>query len=126
MCEVCIKQGFCAGADYKINLIVPASITDGDFDKFRTSLKEVLSFIKYSQDEDRLEEILKADEGFRHMGRTEVDVLNACVGAKLAMEKGEEAKVSVPNKRKVCLFGDREDETDCGRKGKDFDFAEKH
>ena len=57
MCEVCIKQVFCAGADYKINLIVPASITDGDFDKFRTSLKEVLSFIKYSQDEDRLEEM---------------------------------------------------------------------
>ena len=77
--------------DYKINLIAPVSISDGDFDRFRTSLKEVLSFIKYSQDADRLGEILKADEGFRHLGRTEVDVLNACVGAKLTMEKGKEA-----------------------------------
>ncbi|MBD5460836.1 MAG: hypothetical protein HDR26_07835 [Lachnospiraceae bacterium] len=77
--------------DYKINLIAPVSISDGDFDRFRTSLKEVLSFIKYSQDADRLEEILKADEGFRHLGRTEVDVLNACVGAKLTMEKGKGA-----------------------------------
>ena len=77
--------------DYKINLIAPASIKDSDFDKFQTSLKEVLSFIKYSQDADKLGEVVKADEGFRHLGRAEVDVLNACVGAKLEMEKGEEA-----------------------------------
>ncbi|MCI8799586.1 MAG: hypothetical protein HFH88_07200 [Lachnospiraceae bacterium] len=77
--------------DYKINLIAPASIEDGDFEKFRTSLKEVLSFIKYSQDADKLGEILEKDEGFRHLGRAEVDVLNACVGAKIKMEKREEA-----------------------------------
>ena len=76
--------------DYKINLVAPASIKDSDFGKFRTSLKEVLSFIKYSQDADRLGEVVEADEGFRHLGRTEVDVLNACVGANLEMEKGEE------------------------------------
>ena len=63
--------------DYKINLVAPASIKDSDFGKFRTSLKEVLSFIKYSQDADRLGEVVEADEGFRHLGRTEVDVLNA-------------------------------------------------
>ena len=34
---------------------------------------------------------MEADEGFRHLGRAEVDVLNACVGAKIEMEKGEEA-----------------------------------
>ena len=33
---------------------------------------------------------MEADEGFRHLGRAEVDVLNACVGANLEMEKGEE------------------------------------
>ena len=33
---------------------------------------------------------MEADEGFRHLGRTEVDVLNACVGANLEMEKGRE------------------------------------
>ena len=76
--------------DYKINLIAPASIKDSDFEKFQTSLKEVLSFIKYSQDADRLGEVVEADEGFRHLGRAEVDVLNACVGANLEMEKGEE------------------------------------
>ena len=77
--------------DYRINLITPAAIREGDFEKFQSSLREVLSFIKYSQNADRLGEVLEMDEGFRHLGRAEVDVLNACVGAKLAMKENEEA-----------------------------------
>ena len=76
--------------DYKINLVAPASIKDSDFEKFHTSLKEVLSFIKYSQDTDRLWKAVEADEGFRHLGRAEADVLNACAGANLEMEKDKE------------------------------------
>lgn len=77
--------------DYKINLVAPASIKDSDFEKFHTSLKEVLSFIKYSQDADRLLEAVEAGEGFRNLGRAEVEVLNACAGANLEMEKDKEA-----------------------------------
>lgn len=77
--------------DYKINLLAPASIEDGDFGKFQSSLKEVLSFIKYARDKDELKKVLDADESFRHLGREEVDVLNACVGAKIAVKEGEEA-----------------------------------
>lgn len=77
--------------DYKINLLSPASIEDEDFGKFQSSLKEVLSFIKYARDKDELKKVLDADESFRHLGREEVDVLNACVGAKIAVKEGEEA-----------------------------------
>ena len=77
--------------DYKINLVAPASIKDSDFEKFHTSLKEVLSFIKYSQDTDRLWKAVEADEGFRHLGRAEADVLNAYAGVNLDMEKDKEA-----------------------------------
>lgn len=77
--------------DYKVNLIAPASIKDEDFRKFQSSLKEVLSFIKYARDKDELKKVLDADESFRHLGREEVDVLNACVGAKIAVKEGEEA-----------------------------------
>lgn len=77
--------------DYKINLLAPASIEDEDFGKFQSSLKEVLSFIKYARDKDELKKVLDADESFRHLGREEVDVLNACVGAKIAVKEGEEA-----------------------------------
>ena len=77
--------------DYKVNLIAPALIEDEDFGKFQSSLKEVLSFIKYARDKDELKKVLDADESFRHLGREEVDVLNACVGAKIAVKEGEEA-----------------------------------
>lgn len=77
--------------NYEVNLIAPASIKDEDLGKFRSSLKEVLSFIKYARDKDGLRKILDADESFRHLGREEVDVLNACVGAKIAVKEGEEA-----------------------------------
>lgn len=75
--------------DYKINLIAPAALGDDDFDKFNTSLKEVLTFIKYSGDADKLEDAVNSDEGFQHLGRTEVDVLNACVNASLTMGESE-------------------------------------
>ena len=77
--------------DYKVNLIAPVSIEDKDFGKFQSSLKEVLSFIKYARDKDELKKVLDADDSFRHLGREEVDVLNACVGAKIAVKEGEEA-----------------------------------
>lgn len=56
-----------------------------------SSLKEVLLFIKYARDKAELEKVLDADESFRHLGRNEVDVLNACVGVKKAVNEGEEA-----------------------------------
>ncbi len=77
--------------NYQINLLAPASIEDEDFGKFQSSLKEVLSFIKYARDKDGLKKVLDADESFHHLGREEVDVLNACVGAKIAAKEGEEA-----------------------------------
>ncbi len=77
--------------DYKINLLAPAAIEDEDFGKFQSSLKEVLSFIKYARNKDELKKVLNTDESFRHLGREAVDVLNACVGAKIAVKEGEEA-----------------------------------
>ena len=77
--------------DYKINLLAPALIKDTDFKKFHSSLKEVMLFIKYSEDKDVLVNILNANESFRHLGREEVDVLNTCVGANIEVKQDEEA-----------------------------------
>lgn len=76
--------------DYRISLIAPANIPDGDFDKFSSSLKEVLSFVKYSKDKSGLDDLVHRDEKFQHLGRTEVGVLNACTGAKLPIKENEE------------------------------------
>ncbi len=76
--------------NYKINLIEPATMPDEDFGKFTTTLKEVLAFIKYSRDADKLQDVINTNNNFRHLGRIEVDVLNACTRTELPMNENEE------------------------------------
>ena len=40
--------------DYRINLIEPAGIEPNELDRFSTSLREVLGYIKYANDKDKL------------------------------------------------------------------------
>lgn len=68
----------------------PAQIKDTDFEKFTTSLKEVLLFIKYSADADKLAEVVAEDREFHHLGREEINVLNVCVNANLPVSQDEE------------------------------------
>jgi predicted transposase/invertase (TIGR01784 family) len=76
--------------DYKINLIDPSLIQDKDFDLFQSTLKEVLSFIKYSMDKEKLQELVENDEVFRHMGRAEYEVINTCTNSNLKVDKVKE------------------------------------
>ena len=80
--------------DYRINLVTPAQIGKEEFGKFHSSLGDVLEFIKYSSDKKKLMEWLHEEKPELTMGRKEVEVLNACVNAKLAM-KPEEEEVEV-------------------------------
>ena len=76
--------------DYRINLIAPASIDDADFARFSSNLREVLSFIKYSSDKQMIDRLLDEDENFNRLEREAVDVLNACVNAKIVVKEKEE------------------------------------
>lgn len=44
--------------DYQIHLIDPAKLSKEDLEKFSTSLREVMGYIKYSKDKNRLSEFL--------------------------------------------------------------------
>ena len=44
--------------DYQIHLIDPAKLSKEDLEKFSTSLREVIGYIKYSKDKKRLTEFL--------------------------------------------------------------------
>lgn len=74
--------------DYQIHLIAPARLADKELKKFHSSLREVLGFIKYSKDKDRLIEVVQ-DE-FHDLRKEEIDVLNQCVNANLKLQDGEE------------------------------------
>ena len=45
--------------DYQIHLIDPAKLTQEDLNKFTSSLREVIEYIKYSKDKEKLSRILK-------------------------------------------------------------------
>jgi hypothetical protein len=77
--------------DYKINLLSPAALRDDEFEQFHTSLKQVLSYIKYSKQEDKLEELVKKDSGFSHLEREAAEVIEICTGADIRqLEEGKE------------------------------------
>ena len=76
--------------DYKLNLIAPAQIDKEEMDKFKTSLREVLLYIKYSKDKKKLEELLKTDPSFKTVERKAAVVINTITNSKLKLdEKGE-------------------------------------
>lgn len=51
-------------------------------------MKEVLGFIKYANDMEKMDGIVHGD--FQKLRREEIDVLNECVNVKLELKDGEE------------------------------------
>lgn len=76
--------------NYHIHLIVPAELSDEDFDKFQTDLREVLKYINCSSDADRLSDLLNNDEKFTHMDRTAAMLLNECTKSDLKIDESGE------------------------------------
>ena len=77
--------------DYKVNLIAPAHMDMEDMNKLKTSLREVLLYIKYSKDKEKLKQVVLSDERFKHVERSAVSVINVITNSKIKFEeKGEE------------------------------------
>ncbi len=93
--------------EYRINLIEPAAIADDAFDNFHSTLKEVLEFIKYSTDPDKLIETVDADDAFQHLGRTEMGVLKACVNKNLSVGQGKEEEEATNMKDAITILEER-------------------
>ena len=74
--------------DYKLNLIVPATIRDEEFDKFHTDLGAILQFIKHQSQEDN--SWMQDYKRFEQVEREAVDVINKLTGTKINYEESEE------------------------------------
>ena len=74
--------------DYKLNLIVPATIRDEEFDKFHTDLGAILQFIKHQSQEDNT--WMQDYKRFEQVEREAVDVINKLTGTKINYEESEE------------------------------------
>ena len=70
-----------------ISLVVPQEITD--FDKFRTTLGEVLEVIKVSEDKEAMKQLLATNPQFVAMDNESVSAINTFIGTNIPInEKG--------------------------------------
>ena len=77
--------------DYKIHVIAPAELSTEELKQFHSSMREVLNFIKYSEDEEKLWQILQEDAGrFNRMEQEAVQLLNLVTGAEIEINTEQE------------------------------------
>lgn len=77
--------------DYKLNLIVPAELTEEALRKFHSSLREVLSFIKYSKNKEQMSRLIEENSTrFCRMEREAVAVINLFTGTNIEIREEEE------------------------------------
>lgn len=103
--------------DYHLHLIVPSEISD--FELFRTSLKEVMEFIKVSNDEKKADELINNNPGYRKLEYDAISAINVFTGIQLSVdEKGgtvnmckgwddhKKSGMDLVSKLNVCLIQD--------------------
>ncbi|MCM1046777.1 MAG: hypothetical protein NC417_14835 [Candidatus Gastranaerophilales bacterium] len=77
-------------ADYHISLIAPNGLTDKEFDEFQTSMREIIKYIKYSGDKEKLKEIIKNEQRFKKVERSAVEIINAVTNSNMKIPEGKE------------------------------------
>jgi len=75
--------------DYHVNLIAPGEMQDGEIDEFRSNLREVMLYIKYSKDKAKLDEIIERDSKFQSVERQAAEVINVVTGSRLKYPEGK-------------------------------------
>lgn len=76
--------------DYKVNLISPDIMPEEEIEEFKTNLREVMLYIKYSKNRKKLLEITKKDKKFRTLERQAAEVINITTNSKLHIKEGKE------------------------------------
>ena len=73
--------------NYHLHLIIPSEIED--FNKFQTSIGEVLEFIKASKDEVMMDQIINSNPAYKQLDNEAVSMINVCTGIQIPVEKKE-------------------------------------
>lgn len=76
--------------NYDIHLVAPSELSDEQLNLFRTDLRAVLKYIKYSKDKDKLKQIVQEDASYRNIDRKTADLVNIMTGSKLKYNEREE------------------------------------
>ena len=76
--------------DYPINLIEPALLSEDQLAKFITDFRQVMEFLKYSNDKHRISELLSEGSPYESLSTSAALVLNSCAGMGLKINQKEE------------------------------------
>ena len=80
--------------DYRINLIAPGEMSEEELVHFTSNFREVMQFIKYSEDAEKLERLVKANAASATVDRKAVRVMEEMTGMKIEKEaRGEKVNV---------------------------------
>ncbi len=77
--------------NYHVRLIAPAQMADEEIMKFQSSLREVMLFIKYSENKDELSQMLENNKKrFGELERRAAEVIKAVTNSGMKYKKSEE------------------------------------
>ncbi len=76
--------------NYSIKVLEASKLTDEEIAGFRSSLQQVMKFIKYSDDADKLQEVLETDAEFHSLDRRAACVIQAVTKTKIEIRDEEE------------------------------------
>lgn len=76
--------------DYRVHLLDPSRISQNDFKKFASSLREVLNYIKYSKDEKGLARLLEEDERLKTLEAGAARVIETITHTDFAIDEKTE------------------------------------
>ena len=80
--------------DYRINLIAPILLPDEDFEKFSTDFREVMQYIKYSRDVQKLEQAVEGNARFASINRSAAELINLATNSQIQLsEEGEKVNM---------------------------------
>lgn len=81
--------------DYHVNLIAPSQLSDEEIDEFQTNFREVMKYMKYSKDKEKLREVIGNDGRFKNLERQAADVISTVSGTTRIRYSGKEEKVNM-------------------------------
>lgn len=76
--------------DYTVNLISPEQMSENEINEFKSSLKQIILYIKYSKDKAKLQQVTQADPAFKSLDRQAAEVINVTTNSKLIYPEGKE------------------------------------
>ncbi len=76
--------------DYQLHLIAPTEIEDKAFAEFQTGFGQVMEFIKYSKDKNKLETLLRSEERFKAVDLKTAELIRVLTNSKIEIDEGKE------------------------------------